>query len=100
VLIVIYPAGAEGKHLAAGFRGSYACASGGGASSWVTAAASSRASAAADRSGAGAARGGAVSRRPAPVFQGVGAGFEAFGDPLRELLVHHDLDPFRARAGR
>jgi hypothetical protein len=26
------------------------------------------------------------------VFEGIRAGFEAFGEPLRELLVHHGPD--------
>jgi hypothetical protein len=31
--------------------------------------------------------------RSSSLFEGVRAGFEAFGKPLRELLVHHGSDP-------
>jgi hypothetical protein len=38
-------------------------------------------------------RGGAALRRPSFVLHGVRPGFEAFGDPLRELLMQHGSSP-------
>ncbi len=86
-LYVIFPAAPDPKHEQSADRSRpYAWASGGGASSRLTLAASSRANSAATRSSRART---AVAPRSSSVLQDLSPGFEAPGDPLRELLVQH-----------